>query len=521
MSKKIFGKQTKKPSAISRRVRFLKYVIENDNFDIRYFEQIIKENPEIRTRFQEVLDDYPPFAELQQDVYSSLYKYRPALQSIEKVDSDYVMNRQIMEMLMESDQYRELRLITKFDTVNSTVGTEVLSEEIKNILDELKDQMEEMMEQMKQAQQAMIDAQAQSQSEGEEGEGEGEGQQALTVKQVQEIMAETKKKLQDEFRQNEDVQSKMYEAFEKALTRTKEVSDLIHQWGLGSDGGFSRAPYQEKIKMIDRLKESKKLRELSTLAGRFKKIATRKKKLKVKKINTDIQDVVFGNDLARIVSSEAALLKDPLAKIAFYKKYADEELVQYQYGGKYSLGRGPIVACIDTSGSMHGQPEVFSKAVALGILDIARDQKRDFYVMHFDSRPADTIHTNTFLYKEPFSVDEVIDMAEYFGGGGTDFEEPLILAKQKIDEDKDFEKADIIFITDGQSAVGESFQKEFHQWKTDRGVQVYSVLINESYSSDSALQLFSDTIVPLNTMAKKGEDGHTDDVAEGIFDSLR
>jgi uncharacterized protein with von Willebrand factor type A (vWA) domain len=40
-------------------------------------------------------------------------------------------------------------------------------------------------------------------------------------------------------------------------------------------------------------------------------------------------------------------------------------------------------------------------------------------------------------------------MAEYFSGGGTLFEPPLELAKDKIELDKEFTKADIVFVTDG------------------------------------------------------------------------
>jgi uncharacterized protein with von Willebrand factor type A (vWA) domain len=62
--------------------------------------------------------------------------------------------------------------------------------------------------------------------------------------------------------------------------------------------------------------------------------------------------------------------------------------MQYDLIGHETEGQGPIIIAIDESGSMTTDyggmtGEVWSKAVMLALLSIARLQKRDLAVIHF------------------------------------------------------------------------------------------------------------------------------------------
>jgi len=50
---------------------------------------------------------------------------------------------------------------------------------------------------------------------------------------------------------------------------------------------------------------------------------------------------------------------------------------------KEKQDRGPIIVCLDTSGSMRGAPETIAKAVALEAVRIASAEKRDCYLYAF------------------------------------------------------------------------------------------------------------------------------------------
>ena len=45
--------------------------------------------------------------------------------------------------------------------------------------------------------------------------------------------------------------------------------------------------------------------------------------------------------------------------------------------------RGPILLCVDTSGSMRGARETVAKALALECMRAAKEQERDCYVFAF------------------------------------------------------------------------------------------------------------------------------------------
>jgi uncharacterized protein with von Willebrand factor type A (vWA) domain len=106
-------------------------------------------------------------------------------------------------------------------------------------------------------------------------------------------------------------------------------------------------------------------------------------------------------------------------------------------------------------------------------------------------------------------------MAEYFERGGTEFEPALNLARQKIGTDKLFQKADIVFITDGQAVIRDTWLAEFKQWKKDNKVNIYSVLIDSWDNSDATLKQFSDRVDKLSNIKES-----QDDLAVSLFTDI-
>ena len=56
--------------------------------------------------------------------------------------------------------------------------------------------------------------------------------------------------------------------------------------------------------------------------------------------------------------------------------------MQYELKGTEKQGKGPIVVCVDNSGSMSGDRETWSIVVALALLEIATMPKREFACIH-------------------------------------------------------------------------------------------------------------------------------------------
>lgn len=137
----------------------------------------------------------------------------------------------------------------------------------------------------------------------------------------------------------------------------------------------------------------------------------------------------------------------------------------------------------------------------MALLEVAKYQRRDFFCIHFDSElDPDKLYTNEFLKKNGYPLQEIIDMAEHFEGGGTDFETPLTRAKQEIENSDKFSTADIIFITDGECAVSNEWNDNFTEWKTNKNVKIKSILIDNNWNSDTSLELFSDEVHKLSSL---------------------
>jgi uncharacterized protein with von Willebrand factor type A (vWA) domain len=102
----------------------------------------------------------------------------------------------------------------------------------------------------------------------------------------------------------------------------------------------------------------------------------------------------------------------------------------------------------------------------------------------------------------------VLDLAEYFPGGGTDFQTPLDAALECLQQSR-FKKGDIVFITDGECQVSPEWAEQFRQQKEKLGFSLFSILIDVGSSSLGTLKEFSDRITTIKQL--------TGDEAKEIF----
>lgn len=518
MARRLSGKRK---DFLDKEVAYSEYTVDTDKLDIHFFNEVKDNNQKIQDTLTEAQQGYEQFEELQQDIFSSLYRYKPHRLKEHQIKATHLMNYHVMGDIMESPKYKELRALTRLDKINATLGTEVLGDEAHEVIKQLKEQMEKLKEQ--------IAAQKAADEEAEEGEGEGEGEgggkgppvegmdtEKITLTEAQKRLEEAKKSFRQSMKKKE-VKQMINRMLGKVQDQISETSDMIQNWGLDGDDTFMKMPYHEKMALLQRLRNSQKLKKIAELAGRFKRIATQRQREKVKKGMDEIYDLTLGKDLGKLIPQELMKLRHPSTKKLFYKDYAEGKLMQYELRGKEKKQKGAIVVCIDDSGSMMGDPEIWAKSVAMALLEVAIYQKRSFYCIHFDAtRDPRHLHTNEFPKDAPKNIQEIIDMAEYFSGGGTLFEPALDKSRMLITQQEDYKKADIVFITDGESAVTDGWVKDFTKWRDDTNVSVYGILIDSWANSDSTLKLFCNEIHKLSSINEHDRE----DLAITLFDSM-
>lgn len=525
-------------------------VVYSDRYDRRAFVFLKDKAQKISELEQKGLEKVKTFSPLLQDLYSILYKADPILKTRELVRPSERVNRMLVQKIMDTKQYPELREYTYLDEFGSTMGVltlgeavlELLPEEAKKQVNKMKEQEENLQNLANQAQVAqeaadetqgeadqLADAAAetkakantsgnpqtktqaqelQAQADAAQSQADELGQQAgkakMTFEQAQQKLEQEAEQLEKslESKLGDELRRKIRNAVKEAAEKTQEQKELIEAWGVEA-GEIQNLPYEEKMRLAEEIKQNKKLREVAKLVGRFRRMALSKQKEKTQSRAGVVTNVKRGNDLRRLVPSERAKLSHPILRQDFLRRWAQRQLFVFEVKEKKSLGQGPVIVCIDNSGSISAEQEIWEKALALGLYQASDYQNRHFVFIQYGG-PSDPL-VCVEIKKGKASYRKLIEVARYFLGGGTDFEKPLKKAREFIEKGM---KADVVFITDGHCAVSQDFLTSFNQARKDVPFSVFSVLLTKGGSvSPAAVEKFSDEIFSVEqlTVESAGE----------------
>lgn len=478
-------------------------VIDSFSFDKEIYQDIFKSSPAIKSTVAQgdaILKTYPDFA---QDLFMSLYKHKPNLLDNDEVKDTHQFNHQLMDEMMQMDEFKKLRNMTRLDMINSALGMESLGQEAVNILKVYEEQFKQQnngQSPFDQTNQQVAGDIGQGNGSDVPGQGSGDklkakGQGKLTPEQAEMLANQSAQNNADPMQQLKD---NMQQAAKNALDNVGEVSEFLSAWGMDGGDPNNRITFEDKKRALQRLRKSPKLKALTELIGRMKKLAINEQKQKAPEGAESIKSVKTGNDINAILPSERALLasSNKVLKRGFYRKFFDKELLQYDMDVYESMGKGPMIVCMDVSSSMNGEEDRWSKAVGLALLEICQKQKRNYACMHYNTDVAR-------IWEIPYGQlrpDDVFDIAEKFDGGGTNFERPLAKCID-IMENAKFKKGDIVFITDGESSVREEFLKRFKEAQKEKEFKVHSILINMGGGGSIAtLERFSDRVLKVSSL---------------------
>jgi uncharacterized protein with von Willebrand factor type A (vWA) domain len=304
----------------------------------------------------------------------------------------------------------------------------------------------------------------------------------------------------------------MRQAMKDALQGAEDMEQAARTWGL-DPGTLHRMSPQERIELARRLNNDR-FKKISQLFGPMRNMAFAEQQRKTIHSNDEIYDLETGNDLSRILSAELLNIRHPVLKKDFYRRFYEGDLLQYKLRGTEKLAKGAIIVCIDGSGSMAGDPEMYSKAFGLTLLQIAKSQKREFYALEFGG-PRTLIE---FDFRDPKNItpERVIQFAESFLNGGTCFMTPLSRALDLIREENGktgATKSDIVFVTDGACAVDETWLKQFKAEQEKFSFRIYGVAIGCPVDSEPLRTLCDGRVLPLRSFV-------TGDDLRSIFRSV-
>ena len=505
---------------------------ESDSYDRRTWNEIVADAPSLADLAETGERLVPHFGALVQDLFFALFKMNPVFRKAADVRLAAVLNRTILEQIVPSAPFQALRSRTALEEDKAAIAAIVMSEHALELMkseklinrNEMLDlwdlaRQEQDLEARAEAVKAVNEIQESQQGENETGE---EGKDQAAKKELAEMAdaAERAAKV-SEARLNQksrQFETQLKGADQSVLKRmqikTAELAGEIDQAAEDSHdfsrefGQGGRVAAGARLELGRRLARNKKLGELARMVGRFKQDARALKRKTLERGVAEAYDIELGSELGRLIPAELLAMHHPVLKRDFHRRVLEGTVLQYRLRDDEQKGKGPMVVCIDVSSSMQGDKEMWSKAVALTLMDIARRQRRLFRAVMFSSGDVTlkVLDLNRERRYQP-DLNKVVEMAEYFPGGGTDFETPIDAAVELLGQKK-LKRGDIVIITDGESQVSPAWLARLRERKDELDFSIFAVLVDVGSAETSSLAQFADRI----TSVKRISDEHARDI---------
>jgi uncharacterized protein with von Willebrand factor type A (vWA) domain len=213
----------------------------------------------------------------------------------------------------------------------------------------------------------------------------------------------------------------------------------------------------------------------------------------------EVHGLTLSDDISRMIPAEAVTLGHPVLKYLWHARRIEHALLTYRVQGvmaervssesdviteverpipKPKSERGPIIVCLDTSGSMQGAPEIVAKAVVLEALRVAHAEKRACFLYSF-SGPSSVAELELKLTDE--GVAGLLDFLACSFHGGTDVAEPLQRAVRRLHESA-WQRADVVLVSDGEFPVPAETSALIRSAGKELGLRTHGILVGSGFS---------------------------------------
>jgi uncharacterized protein with von Willebrand factor type A (vWA) domain len=245
------------------------------------------------------------------------------------------------------------------------------------------------------------------------------------------------------------------------------TKDLGRLWDL-SGGVWKNSGFELLKRFADLLEHDKAIKELAAMLGRYRKSEKEFEEVEIEKIivrpkfkprhasKGEVIGIRESDDISSMLPIEAATLLNPVTKSIFLKKFAEKKLTTYDFRNQINDskkittkklrekedGKGPIIICVDTSGSMSGTPEQVAKTICFALTKIALGENRKCFLISFSTKIQ--VVELTDLQN---SLDKLIDFLGMSFNGGTDAN-PALEKSLEMLETTDYKNADILMVSD-------------------------------------------------------------------------
>jgi len=300
-------------------------------------------------------------------------------------------------------------------------------------------------------------------------------------------------------------QNRFFLRFEEFYLKISSFFGYLGRFWDLSEGIWQEIEWEKFEKYSKILEKEKEVQELAEILGRYQKSEEEYEKELIEKTviktewksetlgKSEITGVHFSDDLSSLLPSEVALLSAPETEIIFSKNFIEKKLLTFEYRNKarYDVEektteevkqkkeekKGPIIACVDTSGSMHGNPEKIAKTLIFALLKIALKDNRACFLISF-STSIETLELTDIDH----SISKMVDFLKMSFHGGTDAT-PAFLKALDMMESQRYRKADLIMVSDFvMPSLPENVEKQIDDQKSKNKNRFHSLVITTEHN---------------------------------------
>ena len=210
----------------------------------------------------------------------------------------------------------------------------------------------------------------------------------------------------------------------------------------------------------------------------------------------EITGIRLGSRLEHLLPSEAVGLRHPLLRRLWRARLAEGRLLAHDTEAVVvdwrpdpagapqvppanaqprALERGPVLLCLDTSGSMRGAPEHIAKAVVMAALKLAQADQRACRLMAFGG-PGEVVQRDLTAGAEGLAA--VLDLMGQSFDGGTDVQTPIEQAIEAV-HSAAWAGADILIVSDGEFGCVPHTLQRLEDARERLGLFVQGVLVGD------------------------------------------
>jgi uncharacterized protein with von Willebrand factor type A (vWA) domain len=317
-------------------------------------------------------------------------------------------------------------------------------------------------------------------------------------------------RMADEFRENWTLQR---QDWEEAMSLLKSLGDLSHLHWDELKGQLSRREWAEARRIGGLLERLPALAQFIDGVGR-RQLDTHQPLARAVRPEsagnagtaprptdderhpepTAVDGVHRSRAIARMTGSESLNLTHPVLRRLWRARFAEAQLLSYDDRARQPrpaprpdpqgaaarprdthLGHGPLIICLDTSGSMQGAPENVAKACVLQALRSAHAGERNCQLLAFGG-PGELLERP--LTRDAAGLDALLDLMGQAFDGGTDVQTPIERAIETVRQ-QGWQDADVLIVSDGEFGLTPATLTQLRQAKQSMGLRVHGILIGD------------------------------------------